>query len=163
VPVEEEQRIDRDVRKIQGFRKWRRGALDAGRLRPASRAGRDPQERRGEGSLLVSFARGTRALRRASFDARTRGSTRLPPKETGKRRSGEEGWRLLIFCARATRGLEGPRWTRAVEDQSAPIPHEVTSELGEIYFYGGVLSGHACPRKRRGAARSSFLLAERAR
>ena len=25
---------------------------------------------------------------------------------------------------------EGPRWTRAVEDQSAPIPEEVTSELG---------------------------------
>jgi len=25
---------------------------------------------------------------------------------------------------------EGPRWTRAVEDQSAPIPKEVTSELG---------------------------------
>jgi hypothetical protein len=27
---------------------------------------------------------------------------------------------------------EGPRWTRAVEDQSAPIPEEVTSELGGI-------------------------------
>jgi hypothetical protein len=25
---------------------------------------------------------------------------------------------------------EGPRWTRAVEDQSAPIPEEKTSELG---------------------------------
>jgi len=25
---------------------------------------------------------------------------------------------------------EGPRWTRAVEDQSAPIPEEVTSKLG---------------------------------
>ena len=25
---------------------------------------------------------------------------------------------------------EDPRWTRAVEDQSAPIPEEVTSELG---------------------------------
>jgi hypothetical protein len=25
---------------------------------------------------------------------------------------------------------EGPRWTRAVEDQSAPIPEEITSELG---------------------------------
>ena len=32
------------------------------------------------------------------------------------------GWSLMIFCARATRGREGPRWTRAVEDQSAPIP-----------------------------------------
>jgi hypothetical protein len=27
---------------------------------------------------------------------------------------------------------EGPRWTRAVEDQSAPIPEEITSELGGI-------------------------------
>jgi hypothetical protein len=25
---------------------------------------------------------------------------------------------------------EGPRWTRAVEDQSAPIPKEIASELG---------------------------------
>jgi hypothetical protein len=31
------------------------------------------RKKRGEGSLLVSFARGTRALRRASFDARRRG------------------------------------------------------------------------------------------
>jgi hypothetical protein len=27
---------------------------------------------------------------------------------------------------------EGPRWTRAMEDQSAPIPEEITSELGRI-------------------------------
>jgi len=27
---------------------------------------------------------------------------------------------------------EGPRWTRAVEDQSAPIPEEITSKLGGI-------------------------------
>jgi hypothetical protein len=38
----------------------------------------------------------------------------------------------MIFCARATRGPEGPRWTRAVEDQSAPIPEEIASELGRI-------------------------------
>ena len=29
---------------------------------------------------------------------------------------------------------EGPRWTRAVEDQSAPIPEEATSELGRIIY-----------------------------
>ena len=29
---------------------------------------------------------------------------------------------------------EGPRWTRAVEDQSAPIPEEIASELGGIIF-----------------------------
>jgi hypothetical protein len=52
----------------------------------------------------------------------------------------------MIFCARATRGRRRPslgllarlgvpvggrvRKLRAVEDQSAPIPEEVTSELG---------------------------------
>ncbi len=29
---------------------------------------------------------------------------------------------------------EGPRWTRAVEDQSAPIPEEITSKLGGIIY-----------------------------
>ena len=29
---------------------------------------------------------------------------------------------------------EGPRWTRAVEDQSAPIPEEITSERGRIIY-----------------------------
>ena len=28
------------------------------------------------------------------------------------------------------RRKRGPRWTRAVEDQSVPIPEEVTSKLG---------------------------------
>ena len=32
---------------------------------------------------------------------------------------------------------DSPRWTRAVEDQSAPILEEVTSELGQTV--GGVL------------------------
>ena len=27
---------------------------------------------------------------------------------------------------------EGPRWTRAVGDQSSPIPEEIPSELGSI-------------------------------
>ena len=44
-----------------------------------------------------------------SFDARTRGSTRLP--------------------LRMKQGIE---MTHAVEDQSAPIPEERTSELGGI-------------------------------
>ena len=31
--------------------------------------------------------------------------------------------------------IEGPRWTRAVEDQSAPTPEEITGKLGwKIYF-----------------------------
>ena len=32
---------------------------------------------------------------------------------------------------------EGPHWTRAVEDQSAPIPEEITSELGGIIGRAG--------------------------
>jgi hypothetical protein len=56
------------------------------------------------------------------------------------------GWSLMIFCARATRGLRRPstglmarlgvpvgwrvRRPRAVEDQSASIAEKITSELG---------------------------------
>ena len=29
---------------------------------------------------------------------------------------------------------DSPRWTRAVEDQSAPIPEEITSKLGETIY-----------------------------
>jgi len=48
------------------------------------------------GALL---ARGTRTLRRCSFDARTRGSTRLPCEERSKR-GGREGFRnVLPRCA----------------------------------------------------------------
>jgi hypothetical protein len=58
------------------------------------------------------------------------------------------GWSLMIFCARATRGRRLPspglmarlgvpvggrvRKSRAEEDQSAPIPEGITSELGRI-------------------------------
>ena len=62
-----------------------------------------------------------------------------------------KGWSLMIFCARATRGRGLPslglmarlgvplggrvRMLRAVEDQSALIPGEITSKLGgNIYF-----------------------------
>ena len=95
------------MRNIQGFREWGRGGLDAGRFEPAWDAGRDTHGR---------------------------------------------GWSLMIFCARATRGLRRPspgltarlgvpmggrvRKLRAVEDQSAPIPEEITSKLGGSYFYG---------------------------
>jgi hypothetical protein len=43
--------------------------------------------------------------------------------------------------------LEKHEWTRAMEDQSAPIPEEITSKLGRIG---------------RGVAMCSFILAERA-
>jgi hypothetical protein len=42
------------------------------------------------------------------------------------------GWSLMIFLLAQRAASEGPRWTRAVEDQSAPIPEEISSELGGI-------------------------------
>ncbi len=42
-------------------------------------------------------------------------------------------WRFPVLAQRAV--ADSPRWTRAVEDQSAPISKEVTSELGgSIYI-----------------------------
>ena len=82
-----------------------------------------------------------------SSDARIRGSTR-PPPEKERSKLGKRGWSLMIFCARATRALRRAslglmarlgvpvggrvRKLRAVEDQSASIPEEITSELGGI-------------------------------
>ena len=43
---------------------------------------------------------------------------------------------LSVLAQRAA--SEGPRWTRAVEDQSAPIPEEKTSELGRMGRSGEV-------------------------
>jgi hypothetical protein len=59
-----------------------------------------------------------------SFDARTRRSTRLSPKEMGKRawREGEGG--LLISCARATRGLRRPSLDARSGRPSRPPPLE---------------------------------------
>ena len=73
-----------------------------------------------------------------------------------------EGWSLMIFCARGTRGRGRPssglmarlgvpvggqvRKLRAVEDQSSPIPERERASLE-----GG------------GSGQVSFLLAERAR
>src|SRR6266850_6842717 len=38
---------------------------------------------------------------------------------------------------------DSPRWTRAVEDQSGPIPEERTSGLGGIIYMNGGRSMHA--------------------
>ena len=46
------------------------------------------------------------------------------------REESEESQKFPVLAQRAA--SEGPRWTRAVEDQSAPIPEESTSKLGEI-------------------------------
>jgi hypothetical protein len=42
------------------------------------------------------------------------------------------GWRLMIFCARATRGLRRPSLDARSGDQLAPIPEERTSKLGWV-------------------------------
>ena len=47
----------------------------------------------------------------------------------------KKGWSLYDLSMLAQRAAsEGARWTRAVEDQSAPIPEEITSKLGGIIF-----------------------------
>jgi len=72
------------------------------------------------------------------------------------------------------RESEGPRWTRAVEDQSAPIPKEVTSELGGIncnLARRPQWDQHGCHSKReklaslegRERSRQTILLARRTR
>ena len=53
--------------------------------------------------------------------------------------------------------LEGPRWTRAVEDRSAPIPEEITSELG------GSIDCMLADRARSEFARSMRAIGDRAR
>ena len=47
--MRESQEVGRDVRKIQGFREWGRGARDAGKMKPAWDAGMAPQ-RKGDGA-----------------------------------------------------------------------------------------------------------------
>jgi hypothetical protein len=67
------------------------------------------KERSREEAPTILLARRTRTIGMCSFDARTRGSTRLP--------------------LRMKQGIE---MTHAVEDQSALIPEERTSEFGGI-------------------------------
>jgi len=58
VPIGLEPKDAREMRKIRGFRREGRGAIDAGKSDPSIDAGMAPQEC--EAGLLVSFARGTR-------------------------------------------------------------------------------------------------------
>ena len=46
----------------------------------------------------------------------------------------EEGGGLVVLLLVQRAASEGPCWTRAVEDQSAPIPEEISSELGEDHI-----------------------------
>ena len=52
----------------------------------------------------------------------------------------------------AQRAVEdSPRWTRAVEDQSAPIPEEVTSKLG-----GNIIETWSLDASREGQSAAPF-------
>jgi len=44
VPVFRREESEGELRKIKEFRKWERDAIDAGKMKPAWDAGRDPQE-----------------------------------------------------------------------------------------------------------------------
>jgi len=117
VPVGEVKRIGRNVRKIQGIRKWRRGALDAGRWNPSFCAGMDPHGRASR--LMIFCARETRGLTRPSFGLMARHG-----KSIAKQSEGRAGEKYLPVGGSRVRRL------CAVEDQSDPIPEEITSELG---------------------------------
>ena len=79
--MKERDGIERTVREIQGFRERSPLQNDAGKLGPSCDAGMDPQERGGEGGLLISYARATRGLRRPSLDARSGRSSRPHSRE----------------------------------------------------------------------------------
>ena len=66
-----------------------------------------------------------------------------------KNLAGRERWpsESPVLAQRAA--SEGPRWTRAVEDQSAPIPEEITSELDWSLIDRGKCSFDACRVKVR--------------
>jgi len=61
VPTLERGESEEDLRKIQRFGKWGTGELDAGRLRPAWDAGRDPQERGGSSLVVLLLAERARS------------------------------------------------------------------------------------------------------
>jgi hypothetical protein len=84
-----------ELRKVQGFREWERGAFNAGKRRPSSRAGMDPQERGGAAwSSSCSWnAHDKNVLVRRAHSR----IDRAAPKEVGK----ESGGRPLdLQCLR---------------------------------------------------------------
>ena len=54
---------------------------------------------------------------------------------------------LMISVLAQRAASEGPRWTRAVEDQSAPILEEITSELGGSILKWAVVAQCAQPER----------------
>ena len=95
----EREKNERELRNIQGFREWESGAVDAGKFEPAWDAGMAPQERGGEGGLLISRARATRGLGRPSLDARSRRPSR-PPSLRRQRASLEGSFRRMRVLVR---------------------------------------------------------------
>jgi len=92
-----------ELKKIQGFRKWGRRSHDAGRFEPSWDAGMAPQERGGGWSLMIFLARATRALRRASLNARSRRSFSPHPEEV----TSKLGWIYFYGEIPTLRGREG--------------------------------------------------------
>ena len=83
---------------------------------------RDNEEvlRDGKGWPGALLARGTRAIGMCSFDARSKGQPRLLPLVDG---GADEESRLLISCARATRGLRRP--SLDARSRSSISPHSL--------------------------------------
>jgi hypothetical protein len=91
-------------------------------MEPAWDAGMDPQERGGEGSLLISRARATRTLRRCSLDARSGRPNRPPSRE----------WKTSELGGSYFYG-EGARSTRAVEtNRATPVVKGVICWLRKL-------------------------------
>jgi|CXWL01.1.fsa_nt_gi hypothetical protein len=73
-----------------------------------------------------------------SSDARSEGqfghSLLRERYKRGRARTGDPLRVVSVLAQRAA--SEGPRWTRAVDDHSAPIPEEVASKHGRIIDRG---------------------------
>ena len=93
-------------------------------------------------SQTILLARRTRTIQRCSFDARREGQSGCSPEgKVGKIERPSPGLmaRPGKSIAKQSEGRAGEKYLpvggrvrklRAVEDQSAPIPEEITSELG---------------------------------
>jgi hypothetical protein len=100
------------------------------------------------GALL---ARRTRTIRMCSFDARSQGQPRPLPLADGWSSRGE--WRLMIFCARATRGRG-----RLSPGLMARLGVPVGGRVRRLRAVGDHL---ACPLCRKWSAHDKNVLARR--
>ena len=130
MPFRKSQKVGRDVRKIQGFRERGRGALDAGKWRPSSRAGMAPHGWGNDtrvGLLLPERARSECARSTAAV----RPNTGAVPKEN-KRASLEGAISMLRPCGTDSLNiLMAQNW-----DDGYPLHFEV--DLPGAGFKGGL-------------------------